>query len=273
MKVKLLIIKILCFSLSLPLAAQYSEIGVFGGGSNFIGDVGNYGPQLPNGYAFGMFYKYNFNRHYAIRAGANYAKIAGADSLSNLVGREARNLSFQSNILEFNALLEFNFFEYEPGTKKNHTPYLLAGVGIFRFNPQAEYQGEIYDLQPLGTEGQGSTFNSPAPYPLMSSYFLMGVGYKFALGRFTTLGLEFSARTTNTDYLDDVSGQYASPTAIENAHGEVAAALADRSSLEVDKTGFFRGNPGNKDWYMFTGITLQVKFDEAYEKCSNFIGN
>ena len=43
------------------LNAQIHEVGVFLGGSNFIGDVGKTNYVSPNELAFGILYKWNFN--------------------------------------------------------------------------------------------------------------------------------------------------------------------------------------------------------------------
>ncbi len=272
MKFKLFIIKILTLVLAVPAGAQHSEVGLFGGGTNFIGDVGDYGFHLPKNFAAGVFYRYNFNRHWALRAQINYGRIKNADSLSDEVARINRNLSFQSEIWEGSIMMEFNFLEFEPGSKFWHTPYVMGGFGIFRFNPTTEYRGETYELRDLGTEGQLTAENDKGFYPLGSSYFIFGMGYKWAIGKFASIGVESTFRSTNTDYLDDVSGYYADPAVIARAHGETAAALSDRSLAEGDKDDLFRGDPRTQDWYIFTGVTLQFKFGELYEKCASFVG-
>lgn len=272
MKFKVFIIKILTLVLSLSANAQFSEIGVFGGGSYFIGDVGDYGLQLPKGYAAGIFYKYNFDRHWAVRAQVNYGFIQNSDSESDLEYRVNRNLSFQSEIWEASLMAEFNFLRFEPGTRDNKTPYLVGGWGVFKFNPQAEYNGELHDLRPLATEGQLTTENSDGFYNLGSHFFIFGLGYKWAIGDITTIGIEGTFRSTKTDYLDDVSGYYADPDVIEQEYGSVAAALSDRSLSQTEKADTYRGNPQTDDWYIFTGITIQFRFEDLYEKCANFVG-
>ncbi|HCQ15420.1 MAG TPA: hypothetical protein DIU20_04105 [Cryomorphaceae bacterium] len=272
MKIKLLIFKILLASLWLPAYGQYTEVGLFGGGSNFIGDVGDYGIHIPKGYAVGGFVRYNFNERWALRLQFNYGYIANEDSSSSFGYRLNRNLHFRSHILEGSLMGEFNFLDFEPGTKHFHTPYVMGGFGIFKFNPTAVYQGEEYELQPLGTEGQGTRANASGPYPLASTFFVFGLGYKFSIGEFTSIAIESNFRSTRTDYLDDVSGYYADPEIIEEENGPVAAALSDRSILGGDKENLLRGNPQNNDWYIFTGITLQFKFGELYEKCASFVG-
>ncbi len=268
---KLLISQILILFFAFAGSAQYSEIGVYGGATNVIGDVGQYGLHIPKGYAFGGFYRYNINEHYALRASVNYGFIQNDDAESSFENRIERNLSFQSQILEASALLEFNFFEFRPGTKKNHTPYIFAGIGIFSFNPKTEFEGNLIELRPLGTEGQGTSASNVGFYPEAASFFAFGGGYKWAIGNFTSIGVEMMVHRSSTDYLDDVSGQYVDPTVLIEERGELAAALADRSLSQFDKTNVFRGNPNTTDWYFFTGITLQVKFGEFYEKCSKFV--
>jgi hypothetical protein len=271
MKIKIFIIKILSLFLSASMHAQYSEVGVYGGGSHFVGDVGNYGLYVPQGYSFGGFYRYVLNDRWSFRLQVNYGKIANADSLSNFEYRKNRNLNFTSTILEGSVMAEFNFLKYKPGTRHDHTPYLMGGFGVFRFNPKTTFQGQEYELQPLGTEGQGIGGNSQK-YALGSSFFVFGMGYKFSVNKFTTIGIESTARRTRTDYLDDVSGFYADPDDVAAANGSVAGALSDRSRIASDKEDLLRGNPDNIDWYIFTGITLQFKFGELVEKCAYFLG-
>ena len=270
MKVKLLIISSLVLLQSHVLSGQYHQFGVFGGGSNFSGDVGYSRPHLPNGYAFGAFYRFNINRHWALKAQFNYGFIQSADSLSSEGYKVNRNLSFQSEIWEGSIQAEFNFFEYEPGTKLNHTPYVMGGFGLFWFNPRAKYQGQLYDLQPLATEGQGTSASDKVPYQLASNFFVFGLGYKVALGESFSMAWETTFRHTGTDYLDDVSGYYADPSIIREQNGPVAAALSNRTIEDGDWENRLRGNPQNDDWYIFTGITFQYKLDSFYEKCFEF---
>ncbi|MGB0176744.1 MAG: DUF6089 family protein, partial [Owenweeksia sp.] len=178
MKIKLFIFKILITLLCIPAFGQYTEVGLFAGGSNFIGDVGDYGIHIPKGYAFGGFVRYNVDERWAFRLHVNYGYIANEDSSSGFAYRLNRNLHFRSTILEASLMAEFNFLDFEPGSKHFHTPYVMGGFGIFKFNPTAVYQGEEYELQPLGTEGQGTRANSSGPYPLASSFFIFGLGYK-----------------------------------------------------------------------------------------------
>ena len=51
-----------------PAKAQIHELGIFLGGSNTIGDVGSSYPVYANSAAYGLIYKWNITRRYAIRA-------------------------------------------------------------------------------------------------------------------------------------------------------------------------------------------------------------
>ena len=274
MKLKQLIIKSIVL-LILPFLgrSQYMEIGIAGGGSNFLGDVGPYSFDIPQGYHAGFLMRYNFNRFWSVRAQANYGLIEADDARSNIAFRNERNLSFRSVVQEVYAVAEFNFFEFQLGTKLWHTPYINGGFGIFSFSPEARFDGQWYDLRTLRTEGQGTSVGTAAPYAEASSYFIFSLGYKFALGSFTTLALESSFRSTNTDYLDDVSGFYADPEILEAEVSQLSANLADRSLSGSNKENILRGDPSTQDWYIFTGISIQFKFGELYEKCADFVGN
>ncbi len=266
MKFKIFIVNILCLFSGLNANAQYSELGFFAGGSHFIGDVGNYSLHVPQGYAFGGFYRYVLNDRWSFRAQVNYGTIANADSLSNISFRKNRNLHFKSNIIEGSLMAEFNFLRYKPGTRYDHTTYLLGGFGIFGFNPKASFQGETYELRNMNTEGQGLAGN-PSTYSKASSFLIFGIGHKFSVGRFTSIGIESTCRSTRTDYLDDASGYYADATEILENYGAISAGLADRSLISSNKENLLRANPSTNDWYFFTGLTVQFKFGELLEKC------
>lgn len=268
---KQLKIKILILFLPLALQAQYSEVGLTGGGTHFLGDVGNYTPVIPRGYYGGAFYRYNFDRRWSIQAGGHYGFLQAADRNSGLGKRKERNLSFQSEIWEADVRVNFNYLPFAPGTKLDHSPYLSAGFGVFWFDPHTRYQGDLIALQPLGTEGQGTSANEAPPYALASRYFLFGIGYKWSIGRLSTIALETTFRSTNTDYLDDVSGFYPDPEILANEAGPLTQALSDRSLSQLPKENQWRGNPANKDWYIFTGVQITVKFEEFYEKCTKFL--
>jgi len=195
-----------------------------------------------------------------------------------------RNLNFRSNILEFSTQLEFNFFPYEVGNNDfPFTPYVFLGLSIFSFKPQGKlltavnYKNEQYppgwvDLQPLGTEGQGTKFYSDKkPYSLLSSAIPFGMGIKWNIFKQTSIGLEYGLRKTFTDYLDDVSTTYASTEVLLSEKSALSAAMADKrlskNQETTDNTGFQRGNSKNTDWFAYVGMTISFRIKTRDERC------
>jgi hypothetical protein len=255
------------------------EAGIMGGGMFYIGDLTEKAMLTPVHPAGGMFIRINLNNRISLKGNVILGSVSGSDSLSKDAGRRLRNLSFQSNISEFAAELELNLVDNykEKGERRFCVPYLFAGINIFHYNPQAflfdSLTGKkiLFELQPQGTEGQGLT-----KYPDKKRYaFPLGMGVKFHLGDFFTLGLEFGMRKTLTDYLDDVSGYYAENDLISAQYGKQAGRLADRSA-EIqpgyeNPKNTIRGNPSTQDWYGFGGVLISYTFIKKSKiRCSNF---
>ncbi|MCT4622419.1 MAG: DUF6089 family protein [Schleiferiaceae bacterium] len=266
---RLILHTIFAFAFPLTMLSQLAEIGVQGGMSNFVGDVGN--SFVPSGYNVGLIYRYQFDERYALRFHGMYGEISGYDNQATSDFKKNRNLDFQSSIWEGAALVEFNFFEYVTGSKKKwHTPYIFAGLGFFKFNPTSTYDGQIYELQPLGTEGQGSSLSNTAAYGLWGLNIPFGLGYRISAGDHFSFALEMGFRNTSTDYLDDVSGRYVDPNRLARENGEAAAFFADRSLTATDKTLTMRGDADRNDWYVFTGVTVFVALTPKGERCKRF---
>jgi hypothetical protein len=79
--------------------------------------------------------------------------------------------------------------------------------------PEAEIDGQWVPLQPLGTEGQGTTSWGEAygveSYATSGVSVPIGFGFKSNIGAFTAITFDWGVRKTWTDHLDDVSGLYA----------------------------------------------------------------
>lgn len=215
--------------------------------------------------AGGILAKYHFDRTVKLRTGVYAARVTADDAVSTFYWRRNRNLNFRSNIYEFQIVSEIHLFTGPSFTDAGH-PYLLAGLAGFMFNPQARYNNEWIDLQPLATEGQRTTYlRHRDKYSLMDLAIPAGVGIEIKMGRGYFLSLEFCYRWTLTDFLDDVSGYYPDPNEMEIAYGEnsLNQALADRR-LEKENypigQGYdrfqFRGDPTNKDRYVFFGVNI-----------------
>lgn len=259
-------------------SAQSYEVGIFGGVSTYKGELQqslfDYRQSKP---AVGVLIRKNLNNHWAQRIALNFGTIAASDSKSDEGFKKNRNLSFRSRVLDIHYLIEFNFFPYQIANPATFfTPFVFAGINVFQFNPQAEFKGEWYDLQPLGTEGQGtSSYPDRKKYNRVQVAIPIGGGLKFKISRRFGATIEAGARRTYTDYLDDVSTTYADKSVLLAANGELSAFLSDRSldGQSVDNTNRQRGNASDNDWYMFTGISLNYTLSKKYsDNCKPFRG-
>lgn len=267
--VKYIVFPALLLIITLQLSAQKTaDVGVMGGVTYYIGDLNPGKPFLMPKPAFGMLYRYNFNDRVALRVHGLMGKVAADDAVSK--ADITRNLNFYSSITELTALLEVNFFEYFIGSKKHRwSPFLFGGASGFLFNPYGNVGGGDVELQPLGTEGQGTTqFPEREPYKKYAFSVPFGLGVKFSINKLMGVSAEWGMHKTTTDYLDDVSTTYYLPLAGTVTNPTVAELASDPTLSHT--TGMQRGNSKNTDWYSFAGISLVVKIRMlGKEKCLN----
>jgi hypothetical protein len=263
-----LVLLLLCSICGLSSFAQF-RLGIFGGLSNYQGDLVDKYYKSSRG-AFGITGTYQLSQRFSLRAGLTFAKVAGADSLNQQADLRARNLSFQSSITEFSLVGEYNIFNIE---QVRWTPYVFGGVAVFRFNPYTlDASGNEVFLQPLTTEGQGLPGYPNQPYRLTQFAIPFGGGVKYALSDRVQLGLELGLRKLFTDYLDDVSGNYADEADLLAGRGQQSADLAYRGDElpggdpVAPGKGITRGSPKFKDYYYFTGLHLNIQLGESRDR-------
>lgn len=259
--------------------AQSSELGLMLGYASYKGDLNR---SLFNTKFFhpsaGIFYRRCLNSHWAFRLGVNYGRVSASDARSNNAFQQFRNLTFRSNILEANALAEFNFFQFQTASERSSraTPFMFGGIAVYKFNPRAPLGNDWVALQPLGTEGQGtSQFGSRNKYARVQISLPFGGGFKLRLNNRFSLTIETGARRTFTDYIDDVSTTYASKAVLAAAYGPTSVILSDRSPMAIIPNDYSnlrqRGNAADKDWYMFGGIAINWTLSEKYtSQCKPF---
>jgi hypothetical protein len=244
--------------------AQDKEVGVYLGTAQYQGDLSQNQITINETKpAVGILGRYYFNPRFDIKGNLYLGWIAGADSnYSSDHSRWKRNLSFHSVVVDLGATAEFNLLPYISNSKKyRFAPVLFAGVSLFYFNPMAYYGTKEFALQPLGTEGQNLGGSYPKKYSLVQLSIPMGIAFKYSLGNFWNLGLEVSLHKTFTDYLDDVSGNYANYDALK-ANNSMSAILGNRTGEKIPgfdanhMNGGQRGNPNRNDTYVFAGFTL-----------------
>ena len=170
--------------------AQIHEIGVFLGGSNYIGDVGPTTYIAPNEPAFGLLYKWNKSPRHSYRFSYTQSEITSNDLNSKETSRNQRNYRFENDLKEVSLGLEFNFFDFnlhESSTKI--TPYVASGLNYFL----AKYT-LINAKADLTVAGRTERRKSIA-IPII-------VGIKSKITPSFVLALETGARYTLTDNID-----------------------------------------------------------------------
>jgi hypothetical protein len=256
------------------------------GMSHFMGDLGGGGKDAAHFFGIrdldfastrpviSIKYRYRIIETVAAKAGFTYAKLSANDAYSASAGRKLRNLSFSSPLYQFSLHGEYYFIKEKPNPRysfstlysmKNFSAYAFTGFSAFYFKPTARLNGVKYDLQPLGTEGQGIGSN-PAKYKQHAFGFPIGLGVKYRFTKKIDVGIEISNTYTTTDYLDDAHNTYYDNAAIAATYGDIAAQLADRHidvnglDLEPYESGrTMRGNPKYNDAFIFTVVTLTYK--------------
>jgi opacity protein-like surface antigen len=196
-----------------------------------------------------------------------YTRISGSDEYSRNIGNVMRNLSFTTNILEWNVRGEYVLFDLED---RPWSPYAFLGLAVFHFNPYAQDSlGRKTYLRPLSTEGEGIPGTGVSNYSLTQLAIPFGLGVRLALSENIRVGLEWGLRKTFTGYLDDVSGYYVDFATLYNAKGQEAVNMAYREDqlpthggAAYPAAGKPRGR-GKDDWYYITALRVSYRFGGA----------
>lgn len=241
--------------------SQRLNADLYAGISNYQGDLqGRF--TFDNAHvAGGIGLSYDVTPHWIIHTGFMMTKLSGSDQTNpNAVGVDFRNLNFETSLKELHLALEYNLFDMQ---ERSLTPYAFAGVAVMKYDPYTRVDGTRIFLKPLGTEGQGiPQYPEKKEYSLTQFAIPFGGGFKLALNPNLQIGLEVGLRKLFTDYLDDVSGNYADSALLSNFRGPFAVELAYRGDELLHGPGYpaagsQRGNPKLKDWYYITCIRLR----------------
>jgi hypothetical protein len=259
---------LLSFTLLLTTVCSFAQfsLGLFGGISNYQGDlVDNYYVGRFSRPAIGLTLSYDYSDRFTFTAGYTYAKVMGDDKYNTKEYLQQRNLSFESKISEVSLLAEYNVFNLYT---TRWSPYLFGGLAVYHFNPFThDSSGTKVYLKPLSTEGQGLPgYPEVKPYSLTQLAIPIGGGIKYALTDRLQLGLQVGFRKLFTDYLDDVSRNYADAADLLAGRGQQAVDLAYRGDevaggdpIYPSKGTERGGGPREKDWYYFTGLHLRFQ--------------
>lgn len=268
---------LLAFCIFIGLAHQARaqegfELGAFLGAGHYFGDLNTDFRLNDPGLAFGAMARYNFSNRWSSRLNVSYVRVAASDADSRNVYERARNLHFRSNVIDGALGLEFNFLQYDHGSRDRfYTPYIFGGMLVSSYNPQAKLDGQWVNLRDYGTEGQftGDEYYTTA---LGINY---GIGLKLDLTYEWSLNFELNARQLFNDYLDDVSTVYPDMEDLEDLRGPDAVRLSDPSILiegvndrPLGETGRQRGNSSDNDQYGTITVGIFYYFGDL--KCPEY---
>lgn len=214
--------------LSFSMYSQIHEVGVFVGGSNYIGEIGPTTYIAPNKMAYGLLYKWNKSPRHAFRISYMQSELTANDLDSKEPSRNLRGYRFDNTIKEVSLGLEFNFFEFNLHELGNQfTPYIYSGINY------TQYKGLFYVAGETKSDANHATIAIP-----------MTLGVKSKISDRFIVAFEVGARYT---FADDIDGSH--PT-----------------NKNLKPLRF--GNLNNTDWYVFSGFTLTYTFGEKPCYCA-----
>ena len=233
------IIHVIILFISMTVFSQNNEIGVFIGGSNYIGDVGPttyihpFSYNLPTNAVAGIIYRKNLNERIALRAKFNFAKIGSSDNWPKTAEyRKQRGKYFKNRIVEFGLGIDFNFVDFDIYSSSfQMSPYIGTGISFFKYDPLKYEIGNAEAIQ----YGDASDLSFP-----------ITIGYKIKPFNSFIIAFEINANYSNSDNLD---GSFP---------GQKQMASSD-----------YFGSTLSKDWYVFSGITLTYLFGNKKCYCPN----
>lgn len=182
-------------------------------------------------------YRYQLNTFAFLRGNLQWGILTANDKNTKEDFRSYRNLHFRTGFFDLNGMLEFYLIQNARGnlyrlrgvrgrSGLKMDLYVFGGIGLMYFNPKAEYQGQWVALQPIGTEGQGLP-GGPDKYRRITFTVPYGIGVGKSIDRYWSVNVEFTARMTFSDYIDDVSGNYYGREKLYNDNLKNGASEAD----------------------------------------------
>lgn len=218
------ILLILHIAIGTTIAAQDKlELGLFLGGSYYVGDLNTGVPFKKTRPAVGVVSRYAFTDRLAAKLNAVVANIEGEyPSQDNIYLNSTSEYEFRRTFVDVGLTGEVNFRSYDHmffKDKSKFTPYLTLGLAA-----------TIYKSYEENVDGKQKIVVS-LPF---------GMGAKYKVNQWLRLGLEWTMRKTFADDLDlvgDVSGKV-NPN---DPYGFGSKVLTH-----------------NNDWYSLCGVTVTL---------------
>ncbi|NVK50354.1 MAG: outer membrane beta-barrel protein [Cyclobacteriaceae bacterium] len=219
--------------------AQKYEIGGGLGTTAYTGDILRKIDLDHLGLHGTLFGKRNFDNVWSLRVGISAGTLRATDSVRPLdLPAERRDARFRGGVLEGSAVMEFNFLDFLRNDSEFFwSPYAFFGIGYSHFF----------------MKGNTFAYNASEGYNLGSVVIPFGGGIKYRINDRWTLQVEAGIRATFTDYIDKIDG---STPPIPR--------FQDPANPDIPY-GINFGNPYDKDWYYFLGVSLSYTIQST--KC------
>lgn len=220
-----------------------------------------------------------------------------------------RGLNFRNDLLGFSSHFRYTFYPNRrlPPQKQRLSFFVFTGAGVFYGRPKADlFRGDVdlanryffwrdgtirdtpqssgmgnvigkdgvyeTDLIQWRTEGQGSGGESSPSVPQYSPWNIgipLAAGFQFSPNRLMKLSVEFAYYIFFTDYLDDVSTDYATDKQLaqlfpgDRLQQELAGYISDPTGYGTNgmkgPATSRRGNPSINDSFSFISVEFAVR--------------
>jgi hypothetical protein len=149
--------------------------------------------------------RYKIRERIALKLNLVYGRLYGNDALTKNQPRKERNAKFHTIFYEPSMQAEISILKERLGTRftfKNINRFKITYVNVYVF---VGIGGMYFYPTPTFIAVKTNKYEN---YKHFSLVYPIGVGFKYAINRRASLGLEFGQRYTRTDYIDGISDKY-----------------------------------------------------------------
>ena len=174
---------LLCLLVSQSYSQDHLSISLFGGTSQYLGDINKTNPVYKSAPSYGFGIASSKNLRYGMHLMVGHHTLRGhTGDFDDFIypGISPTTHRFSARLIDITATGEFNFLPYETYNirKRNFTPFLFAGLGTNYFLSGQENQ-----------------------FPLIIPF---GLGIKYNIFKRFSIGIQWTAKKTFFDRMDGV---------------------------------------------------------------------
>ena len=190
---KLLLVFVTVLMTVSGFAQRTADIGLWGGASNYFGDMDEVSSFSNFNANFGAYFRYNFNA----RVGLRTMFLTGSIAEGGLM--EGVPWEFNKGVQDLSVQVEINYLKYLLGMKNTpYSSYVTFGLGVSYFNHELD-PASIARFNPIHNKGDAIVKES-----VIAGSIPFGIGFKYTLGKRLGIGMEYQLRKLFDDKLDDL---------------------------------------------------------------------